>query len=335
MGTNNVSHIKASGVTGFPEALQNAFSSLSADHSVPVTSLNERAIVVKPFEARTILGKARSVGNMTSGVTEANDSISLNICPRVVKVNPSTSFSRIPVRICNITARPITIYPRASLCNLQEVEVIRSVDPMEGQGSKQHNHDKSLDDLGISISSETLTKQQHDQARAFLGNWKHIFSAGPCDLGCTNLVEHEIKLTDPLPFKDPFRRIPPGMFEEVREHLKDMLDAGAIKPSQSPFSSNIVLVRKKDGSLRFCIDFRKLNNHIVKDAYALPRIEETMDSLVGSRFFSKLDLRSGYWQVAMKEEDKPKTSFQVGPLGFFECNRMAFGLTNAPATFQR
>lgn len=335
VGTNVLTHVRSSGVSGFPSAFQNAFASLAGDHTVPVTSMNERVVVVKPFETATVTGKVRSVGKMSVGVTEPHDSSNLNICPRLVKVSSGTSFSRIPVRICNLTARPLSIFPRTSLCNLQDVEVVRTVDPAEGCIPRSHNQDKSLDDLGITIPSDTLSKEQIDQARAFLSSWKHIFSSGPTDLGCTNLVEHGIELTDPIPFKEPYRRIPPGMFEEVREHLKDMLEAGAIRPSQSPFSSNIVLVRKKDGSLRFCIDYRKLNNRTVKDAYALPRIEETIDSLVGSRFFSKLDLRSGYWQVAMKEQDKCKTAFQVGPLGFFECNRMAFGLTNAPATFQR
>ena len=114
-----------------------------------------------------------------------------------------------------------------------------------------------------------------------------------------------------------------------------MLDAGAIRESQSPFSSNIVLVRKKDNSLRFCIDYCKLNNRTIRDAYSLPRIDESLDSLSGSKYFSRLDLRSGYWQVGVKETDKYKTAFSAGPLGFFECNRMAFGLTKAPATFQR
>ncbi len=125
------------------------------------------------------------------------------------------------------------------------------------------------------------------------------------------------------------------MYEEVRQHLKEMLEAGAIRKSESPYSSNVVLVRKKDGSLRFCIDFRKLNNLTIKDAYSLPRVDEALDTLTGARVFSKLDLRSGYWQVGMREEDKAKTAFSVGPLGFYECNRMAFGLTNACATFQR
>ena len=85
-------------------------------------------------------------------------------------------------------------------------------------------------------------------------------------------------------------RIPPALFEEVRQHLKEMLDAEAIRESQSPFSSNVVLVHKKDGSLRFCIAYRTLNNRTVKDAYYLPRIEETIDTLSGSKYFSKLDL---------------------------------------------
>ena len=95
---------------------------------------------------------------------------------------------------------------------------------------------------------------------------KEFFSSGFTDLGCTSLVENEIKLTDPNPFKDPYWRIPPGMFEEVREHLKDMLAAGAIRESKSSFSSNVVLVRKKDNSLRFCIDYRKLNSRTIPNA---------------------------------------------------------------------
>ena len=173
------------------------------------------------------------------------------------------------------------------------------------------------------------------KAKDVLGSWSHIFFTGPTDLGRTDLVEHELKLTDDTPFKEPYRRIPPGLYEEVRQHLKEMIEAGAIQPSKSPFSSNVVLVQKKDGSLRFCIDFRKLNGRTVKDAYTLPRIDDTMDTLLGAKYFSKLDLCSGYWQVEMKEEDKEKTAFTVGNLGFYKCNRMAFGLTNAPATFQR
>ena len=155
------------------------------------------------------------------------------------------------------------------------------------------------------------------------------------DLGHTTKVKHKIQLNDYTPFKERYRRVPPHLYEEVWKHLKEMVEIGAIRKSGSPWASAVVLVRKKDGSLRFCIDLRHLNNRTIKDAYSLQRIEETLDCLNEAKIFTSLDLKSGYWQVEMEEESKPLTAFTVGPLGFFECERMPFGLTNAPATFQR
>jgi hypothetical protein len=125
------------------------------------------------------------------------------------------------------------------------------------------------------------------------------------------------------------------MYDEVRQHISEMLQAGVIRESKSNHSSNVVLVRKSDGSLRFCIDMRVLNSKKKKDCYMLPRFDDVIDTLSRSQYFSKLDFRSGYWQVKIEEKDKHKTAFSVGNFGFYECNRMCFGLTNAPGTFQR
>ena len=173
------------------------------------------------------------------------------------------------------------------------------------------------------------------EAKEMLKRNARVFSKTDMDMGRTNLVKHHIKLTDPVPFKESYRRIPPQMYDEVKAHIQEMLDLGAIRPSNSPWASAIVLVRKNDGRLRFCIELRRLNNRTVKDAYSLPKIESILDSLIGAQIFSTLDLKAGYWQVEMAEECKAYTAFICGPLGFYECDTMPFGATNAPATFQR
>lgn len=146
----------------------------------------------------------------------------------------------------------------------------------------------------IELDSSMLNSKQMEMAANFFHRWDNIFSTGITDIGHTDLVKHQIKLEKEEPFKEPYRRIPPGLIQEVQEHLEEMLKAGAIRESESPYSSNVVIVRKKDGSIRLCVDFRNLNSHTVKDAYAMPRIEDSLQLLAGARYFSKLDLRSGY-----------------------------------------
>ena len=127
----------------------------------------------------------------------------------------------------------------------------------------------------------------------------------------------------------------PHLYDDVKAYLQEMVDIGANQKLHGPWTSTVVLVWKKDGSLRFCIDLRKLNSWIVKDSYSLPCIDETLNRLQGFQWFSSLNLKSGYWQVKMDEESKMLTAFTIGPLGFFECNRMPFRLTNSTAPFHQ
>ena len=121
---------------------------------------------------------------------------------------------------------------------------------------------------------------------------------------------------------------------EADAAVHDMLQRGIIEPSDSPWSSPVVLVRKRNGELRFCVDYRLLNGHTRKDSYPLPRIDATLEALSGSTCFSTLDLQSGYWQIDMHPDDKDKTAFTTGK-GLWNFRTMPFGLCNAPATFER
>ena len=158
-------------------------------------------------------------------------------------------------------------------------------------------------------------ESEKKQARELLLKWEHLFACSELDLGKTALIKHKIQLTDQTPFKDHYPCILPHMYDDVRAHIQEMLDNGAIHKLHSPWASAVVLVQKKDGSLRFCIDLRKLHNQTVKDAYSLPHIDETLDSLQGSQWISSLELKSGYWQVKIDEENKPLMAFTVGSLG--------------------
>ena len=168
-------------------------------------------------------------------------------------------------------------------------------------------------------------ESEQEWARELLLKWEHLFVHSDLDMGKTALIKHKIQLTDQTPFKEHFRCIPPHMYDDVRAHIQEMLDIGTVHKSHSPWASAVVIVWKKDGGLRFHIDLRKLNNHTVKDAYLLPQIDETLDSLQDSQWFSSLDLKSGYWQVEMDKESKPLTAFTVGLLGFHEWERDLLG----------
>ena len=149
------------------------------------------------------------------------------------------------------------------------------------------------------------------------------------DLGCTNIVQHQIHTGDQPAIKQRVRRYSAARREEERQLVEDMLAIGIIQESNSAWSSPTVLVKKKDGTTRFCIDYRQLNQATKVDAYPLPHIEDSLNTLGGARFFCSLDLASGYWQVEMDAADREKTAF-VTQGGLYEFRVMPFGLVNAP-----
>ena len=158
-----------------------------------------------------------------------------------------------------------------------------------------------LDQLNLG-EINTWSEEQQQAVRKLLCDYSETFSKNELDLGKCNILKHNVQLTDQQPFKERYRRIPPHLFEEVKQHLQEMVEVGAMRRSFSPCGSAVVLVRKKDGGLRLCIDLRKLNNRPIKDGYALPRIDDTLDCLHGAKWFSPLALKSGYWQEELKEE---------------------------------
>ncbi|XP_041419675.1 uncharacterized protein LOC121393898 [Xenopus laevis] len=167
-----------------------------------------------------------------------------------------------------------------------------------------------------------------------LASYSDVFSVDDMDMGCARHAEHRIRLSDATPFRERSRRIPPRDLEDVRNYLNMLQDQKIIVESRSPYASPIVIVRKKNGSVRLCVDYRTLNRRTIPDQYTLPRIDEELDALHGSAWFSVMDLRSGYYQIPMDPEDQEKTAF-ICPLGFYQFTRMPQGISGAPATFQR
>jgi hypothetical protein len=162
-----------------------------------------------------------------------------------------------------------------------------------------------------------------------------IFCKNDLVLGYTDIVKHRIRTTDDKPIAIPHRRIPSNQMEEVRAHIKQLLNQNIIRKSSSPYAAPVVIVRKHDQSIRLCVDYRQLNKKTIRDAYPLPRTEEALDTLHGTKYYTSLDLSQGYYQVATDERDIHKTAFRVGTGGLYEYLRMPMGLSNSAATFQK
>ena len=184
------------------------------------------------------------------------------------------------------------------------------------------------------LDRAAISPEQQSTLENLLLSHANIFALDNSELGCTGVVKHRIDTGESPPIYQSARRIPFALRGLVDDMVEDMLAQDIIQPSHSPWASPVVLVKKKDGSMRFCVDYRRLNSVTKRDVHPLPRIDDTLDVLSGARYFTTLDLASGYWQVAMDPNDREKTAF-ITHSGLFEFSVMPFGLCNAPATFQR
>lgn len=242
----------------------------------------------------------------------------------------------VPVRLMNLTDQDIKLHKNTLVAKCVEVNDVKSETVSNGVCMSQSNESigfpKHLEKL-FEDSCVNLNSDQREKVRQILNENQNIFSRNSSDIGRTSLVTHKIDTQGANPIKQRPRRVPFAKQEIVKNSVKDMLDAGIIETSNGPWASPVVLVTKKDGSVRFCLDYRKINDVTVKDSQPLPRIDDSLDALSGSKWFSTLDLKSGYWQVEVEPGDRPKTAFATFDSGFWQFKVMPFGLRNSGATF--
>ena len=198
--------------------------------------------------------------------------------------------------------------------------------------SSQERLEELLDKLELDKWGVGLIERR--QIQSLVAAYSDVFAMDASELGSTDLVTHSIDTEDHRPVRQPVRRTPFALRAKIDELVKGMLDQGVVEPSSSPWASPIVLVQKKDGGVRFCVDYRRVNSLTKVDEFPLPRIDDTLDLLTGQQYFTTLDLATGYWQVRMDPASKEKTAFTTYS-GLYQFRKMPFGLVNAPATFQR
>lgn len=265
-----------------------------------------------------------------------------------------TDQSCVPVRIANFGVDPVTLGEGQTIALLHPVDV-NSIEPIDKSGvvASVVPVDDDSETKGVEINSSSdqelpahlqplldnvaseVSEAEKDQIKELLHKYRNCFMSPDGCLGETTIVKHRIDTGNARPIKQRMRSPPVQLQTAVDKEIDNLLRKGVVEPSESPWSSPLVAVKKKDGSVRLCTDFRKLNMVMVnKDAYPLPRISECLDTLSGSKWFNTLDLAQGFNQVAMEENDKEKTAFSCRK-GHFQYRKMPFGLCNSPSSFQR
>jgi transposase InsO family protein len=331
---------------------------LSFDGQVLPLNVNQKTVSPGPTIARVTVAKRRVVPpnsvahitcemdeNLKSYIIEPSKQCQRVLIPRTVHSEKSSPV----VCVVNPSDKYVLLKKGTELAQAQTVGSIieeNSTDSelctnsafcanvAEREEDEDHRevpeHLKAMFDASV----KHLDPQQTQELAGILREYEDVFATSEFDLGSFTEIEHAIDTGDAKPIKQRMRRTPACFEPEEEAHLKKMLDAGVIRESISEWASPPVLIRKRDGSVRWCIDYRALNNVTVKDVFPLPLVDDCLDTLAGSVWFSKLDANSAYWQIKLKEEDCKKTAF-LTKYGLFEHVKMGFGLCNAPATFSR
>ena len=296
-------------------------------------------IVLPPNTEAVIWGETNTTESGDALVSNSDVMPQLNVfvASAIVRVNKTSRM--IPVRVMNLNSTEKVIRKNTRLADLRlltEDEQVRACASSSKFETPKQTVPKDFVDR-FDFSNSVFDQQQKEKLLKLLWEYQDIFSAKESLLGQTDLMQFKVELKDDaVPFKARPYRSNPNVRQEIRRQVQEMLDKDIIEPSTSNFGSPVLLVSKPDGSYRFCIDYRKLNSMTKIDCHPIPRADDCIESLgaSGAKYFSCLDLESGYWQMPVHPDSRKYTAF-VTHDGLYQCKRMSFGLVNAPSVFTR
>ncbi|KAJ8000232.1 hypothetical protein DPEC_G00202700 [Dallia pectoralis] len=315
----------------------------------------QQSVTLMAKKEHLVWGRLPSNTAMSPGSTVMVEATSSRSKPRDIiigrVVTPLWGDRWVPLKVTNLSDKPVTLKRNCKLADVFPCLAVEDFELLQGFSQVQSptsgnaceltpstaDLNRRLGAVGLSdvdIDSCSVKDAAKEKLVQLLENYHDVFSKHSMDCGEVSGFVHRIRLTDERPFRLPYRRVPPAHYQKLRQVLSEMEEQGIIRKSVSEYASPLVLVWKKDGSLRLCTDFRWLNARTMKDAHPLPHQSDCLVALGGNTLFSTMDLTSGFYNIPMAEEDKKYTAFTT-PVGLHEYNRMPQGLCNSPASFMR